>query len=440
MISQAEQARRGRSLDSDKMTELRQVAEQAAQLIRQINRPAEPKPARPAPSQPALQDQVAAAPQPVASPAPPQTDLPETEFFGFLTARQVNILLYLIENRNQITKYDLITAATGYSYNSVRDALYDLEREGFVTGKTRFRRGNFRGLKYTLDEERCAQFLQWQARQPDKADRAAVLLALLSKRLQARQQSEPHSKPHSKQQSESHSEKQLKILNFIEQQQQQIEQQQVEAPVEPEAKPNPLQNPLDTIAQTLATHPELGYWRQKGLTARQIERWMQLTGASLESMVQSLCHCRFEMVDLGKEESKPVDNVFNWFFRIIERLGYYPRPQGYKSFAEKQLEITKKIVAEKQQQAKALAELQQQKIAAEREIAFHEMLADPNGELYQECYGRINNYAKQTKLVSIFTRAMREAFDEIMNEREIKLLEEAKAQERAAKTKKQFKG
>ncbi len=153
---------------------------------------------------------------------------------------------------------------------------------------------------------------------------------------------------------------------------------------------------------------------------------MQLTGAGLESMIQSLCHCRFEMVDLNKEATKPVDNVCNWFFRILERTGYYPRPKGYKSFAEKQLELEKQLLAEKQERARVLAALMQEKIAAEREIAFHEMLADPQGELYQECYRRLNNYAKQTKLTSIFTRAMREAFDQVLNEREQQLVAEAR--------------
>ena len=186
----------------------------------------------------------------------------------------------------------------------------------------------------------------------------------------------------------------------------------------------------EAITQILATHPELGYWRQKNLTPQQVQKWMELTGASLESMIQSLCHCRFEMVELDKEATKPVDNVFNWFFRVIERAGYYPRPKGYKSYLDRQLELEQKLLAEKQEKLKALEEIRQQAIAVERELAFQEMLADPASKLYQECYRRINNYAKQTKLTSIFTRAMREAFNQVMDEREQQLL--AAAQEGGA--------
>ncbi len=185
----------------------------------------------------------------------------------------------------------------------------------------------------------------------------------------------------------------------------------------------------EAIAKALATHPELGYWRQKGLTARQVEQWLDLTGASLESMLQSLCHCRFEMVDMDLERLKNVNNVFNWFYRVIERIGYYPTPKGYKSFQEKQLEIEQKLLAEKQERLKALEEIQRQKREVERELTFREMLADPASELYQECFKRLNNYAKQTRLSSIFERAMREAFHQVMDEREAQLFQEMAARE-----------
>lgn len=185
----------------------------------------------------------------------------------------------------------------------------------------------------------------------------------------------------------------------------------------------------EAIARVLATHPELGYWRQKNLSAKQVEQWMELTGASLESMIQSLCHCRFEMVDMDLERLKNVNNVFNWFYRVIERIGYYPTPKGYKSFHEKQLELEQKLLAEKQERLKALEEIQRQRREVERELTFREMLADPESELYQECFRRLNNYAKQTKLSSIFERAMREAFHQVLDEREAQLFQDMVARE-----------
>ncbi len=177
-----------------------------------------------------------------------------------------------------------------------------------------------------------------------------------------------------------------------------------------------------TIAKILATHPELGYWRQKKLTPQQIKKWMELTGASLESMIQSLCHCRFEMVEMDLEKQREIKNVFNWFYRIIERAGFYPRPKDYQSFEERQIEIEKKLLAEKQERARVLSELRRQKLEAEREIAFQEMLADPSSELYQACFSRLNKFTQETKVVSFFERSMRDAFDQIMDEREKAML------------------
>lgn len=175
---------------------------------------------------------------------------------------------------------------------------------------------------------------------------------------------------------------------------------------------------LEAIARVLATHPELGYWRQKKLTPQQVQKWMELTGASLESMVQSLCHCRFEMVEMDLEQQREIKNVFNWFYRIIERAGFYPRPKDYQSFEERQLEIEKKLLAEKQARAQALAEVRRQKLEAEREIAFQEMLADPTSELYQTCFSRLNKFTQQTKLTSLFERSMRDVFLQVLEERE----------------------
>jgi len=186
-------------------------------------------------------------------------------------------------------------------------------------------------------------------------------------------------------------------------------------------------SPVDAIAEVLASHPELGYWRQKNLTPQQVQKWMEITGASLESIIQSLCHCRFEMVELDMEKQKDIQNVFNWFYRIIERAGFYPRPKEYKSYLERQLEIEKKLLAEKQERLKALAELQQQKKETERSLAFYEMLAQPDSELYQQCFSRLDKFTQNTKNASLFERFMRDAFDQIMDEREQQLLAEAKA-------------
>jgi len=170
------------------------------------------------------------------------------------------------------------------------------------------------------------------------------------------------------------------------------------------------------IETTLGTHPELGYWRQKGLTGKQMTDWIKITG-SLENLIQSLCYCRYDMVDLDQEQSKPISNVFNWFFKIIEKAGVYPKPKGYKSFADKQIEQERASLKEKERRIAELKALSRKKWELEREEAFWEMMADPESNLYRECYGNLNNFAKNLK-GKVLESSMRSVFDKIMDEKD----------------------
>ncbi len=87
-----------------------------------------------------------------------------------------------------------------------------------------------------------------------------------------------------------------------------------------------------TVEMILTYRPELKYWREKGLTVSQIEQWMKLTGINLDNMIQSLCHCAYEMANI--ENSEPVKDIFEWFFKVIEKSGYYPAPQGYQNYLD----------------------------------------------------------------------------------------------------------
>ena len=179
------------------------------------------------------------------------------------------------------------------------------------------------------------------------------------------------------------------------------------------------------IEKILNDHPEFGYWRQKGLTKKQIEEWIKVAGCDLESMIKYLCYCRYEMVDLGVEESKPVKKVYDWFFRIIEKTGHYPKPKGYRSYEEKEIERQKNILEEKQKHLSELQELREKEKVIERDIQFEKMLKDSKSELHKRILGMLNNYSRKLKPNSTgFIRSMRIAFDEYMDKEEQKEFEE----------------
>jgi hypothetical protein len=168
------------------------------------------------------------------------------------------------------------------------------------------------------------------------------------------------------------------------------------------------------VENILNSDPELGYWRQKGLTSKQMKDWIKIT-VNLENLTQSLCHCRYEMVDMNLEESKPIDNVFNWFFKIIEKAGSYPKPKGYKSFEDKQIEQERVAIEEKEKRIEEMKALSRKKWELERDETFWEMMTDSESKLYKECYGNLNNFAKKSK-GKVLESSMRSSFDKIMND------------------------
>ena len=173
------------------------------------------------------------------------------------------------------------------------------------------------------------------------------------------------------------------------------------------------------IELILNNHPEFGYWRQKGLSPKQIEQWIKTTNfCSVETMIQYLCYCRFEMVDLGVEESKPIKNVFNWFFKIIEKAGGYPKPKDYKSHEEKQLETEREIVAQRKKEAQEAKELYQAKIEAEQDKKFWNMMNDPGSDIYKQCFDCLNPFAKKQHTTGKgFEMSMRATFDSLILEK-----------------------
>jgi len=158
-------------------------------------------------------------------------------------------------------------------------------------------------------------------------------------------------------------------------------------------------------------HPELGYWRQKKITSKQIIVWMKTAECSLDMIIQYLCYCRFEMVDLDFEKSKPIKNVFNWFFKILEKTGGYPKPKGYKSFQEKKIKAEYQIAEQKEKEAKELHELYQRKFKADQDKNFWNMMNDQKGELFKKCFKKLNAFQRKKTTGKGFEMSMRDIFN-----------------------------
>lgn len=163
-------------------------------------------------------------------------------------------------------------------------------------------------------------------------------------------------------------------------------------------------------------NPEMGYWRQKALTAKQIGEWCKTVKCTPAQIIDYLSYCRYEMVDLNVEETKPVKTVVNWFYKILEKTGSYPKPKGYMSFGEKRLEEQRALLAQRENEAKAAEELYRKKIELEQDKAFWEMMNNTESELYKKCYTRLNDFIKNRPKGKSFEMSMRKTFVDLMEE------------------------
>jgi len=177
---------------------------------------------------------------------------------------------------------------------------------------------------------------------------------------------------------------------------------------------------LKDIETILSSDPELGYWQQLKLKPQQIKKWMDEIQINLEDIIDSLKHCRFDLVDNGLLESKPVRDPLSWLYKRLKQYGYYHAPKGYKSFEDKAIERAKERLKKKQERARELEAIREAELEAERQIAFEKMMADPQGDLYKRCFARLNRIEKRLKGKGMVA-SMRKAFDALVEEGELEI-------------------
>jgi hypothetical protein len=283
-----------------------------------------------------------------------------------LNENQGRILLFLYEQGQGLTNMDTVCEETGIAYGTARTAIDVLMKDGYVTSKDRHNGHSFKGFEYTLNNHLCS------------------LYATRVRGEQSVEQSTWQSIQQSSRQSNN-----------------QTTGQTINRTVAPFSRSSLLTEKLTTTEDPLF-EPELRYWKEKGVTARQVEKWAEEFSMDIEMVLQSLKHCRFEMVVLNFEEEKPIANPMNWFYKVMQRSGFYPRPAEYKSMAELRAE-------QMEQAARELSEARNRQAAAEAELSFQQLLADPSSDDYQALLSHVDSFAKDMGGKALET-ALREVY------------------------------
>lgn len=301
-----------------------------------------------------------------------------------LTSRQAEILTYLLACKDRVANKSEIVQRTGISEGTVKYTINVLIKRGFITSTKKYHKGAAQGFSFKLNKALVQRFSERQEFNPKNESKNSGL------------SDHPTDYPSNQLSNVLYSSS--SVFNKT---------------------TTPRVRERD-IAEDLATDPEMGYWRQKELTAKQVVNWMELSGSSYSIMKTYLNYCAYEMSVLGVEETKPVENVQDWFFRILERTGAYRKPKGYQTLAERRISEMRALTEKHRAEAEKLKKVEQELAEAREESAYLRMMADPEGDLYQACFERLNDFdrrrAKTKGEGEAFRAAMRREFRKV-NER-----------------------
>ena len=264
-----------------------------------------------------------------------------------LNENQGRILLFLYEQGAGLTNMDIVCAETGVAYGTARAAVETLMREGYITHKARHNGHSFRGFEYTMNSHLCSLYVN-RVRGGDQNQ--GTWQSIKQSTRQSSKQSDNQPPPLS---SSSKEEKSTTTENT-----------------------------------DLLKDPELGYWRDKGVNSRQIQKWAEEFAMEQDQVIQSLKYCRYEMVVLNYEEEKQINNPLNWFYKVMQRSGLYPKPSGYKSLAELRVE-------QMEESAREAETLRQRQQKAEKTLEFQRIISDPDGPEYQSLLERAGEFSRE---------------------------------------------
>lgn len=264
-----------------------------------------------------------------------------------LTENQGKVLLYLYEEGGGLTNVDTIMEDTLIAYGTVRKCLDVLLKEGYMISKKRFNGHAFNGFTYDMNNHLCSLYVSGVRNGQSSGRSHGRSNGLLKNPSLERTDGQTHGKaiPYSS-------------SSYFE------------------------EKPTTTKSEILKD-PELRYWAEEGVTEKQIQTWMSEFQMAAEEITISLRYARFDILERGD-----VQNPQNWFYKLLTRTGFYPKPQNYKSLLE-----IRAAALHQQQEADRAAVAQIE--ALEREENFQKILANPDSQIYKELLSQVGSFARE---------------------------------------------
>jgi hypothetical protein len=269
-----------------------------------------------------------------------------------LTENQGRVLQFLFEHGGGLSNMDIVCEATGIAYGTARTAIDILQKERYITAKSRFNGHSFRGFKYTVDNHLCSLYIsRVKSTIGDQSDQQSI------------KQSFHHA--------------------FA------------QTPLQSSDQTNGLSNSItitssssdrQEITTTIMTGPEMAYWEEQGLQEKQAQKWCSEFEVDPGDMRQQLAWARWDLVNNEKENEIQVP--INWFFGVLRKTaGCYPPPKNYQSPAEIR---AGRLKTQRESEHRAMQDLAKEEI----EARFRALLADPTGTQYQQLLQTVPELAR----------------------------------------------
>ena len=307
-----------------------------------------------------------------------------------LPYNQAVILEYLISAAG-ITSARTISEATHIGIPSVRDAISRLVRRGFMHNPVTVKNAAFQGFSYVLNPVMVGHF---QAIGGLEQNNYRTVSQSHSPTVNLSDSLTPYSS----------SKEQTKLTTTN---QDTVSPSQAATDIRSNVKQSditPSNSPLSDIssAEFILTGPTGIYWEGEGLQESQVRKWCEQFEVEPAQMKQQLEWARFDLVNNEKQTEVRKD-IVSWFFGCLRQTGgCYPRPVNYRSPAE--------IRAEQMEEAaRNMAECRTRQAAAERELAFQQILANPASDEYKMLINQVGEFAREVGGPAL-EAALREVF------------------------------
>lgn len=262
-----------------------------------------------------------------------------------LSPRQGRILVFLTDESANVSNANIIASSTGIPLGTVKDALRELVKDGYIIHKKRVVIHKFRGFEYVLDRQKCLDYVARVRNlcHPANHHYDHLITSHLS--------------------ISSNSYMNLSTNGVT----------------------SDHQNPINL------DDPELAYWVGHGFNEKKAREWMEEFGLSVDQLSLSLKYARFDY--LQRDIQRPLGYVYG----TLKKSGFVPRPANYKSLLEIRLEKERGELADLEHQRRELEIVQEKKRSLQVELKLNQIMRVPEGDEYKDLLQRLPEIVRGSK-------------------------------------------